>query len=124
MNSLVRICNTSDFRGLSKAEKVIKLVEKGHGGVRESLTATGISAPTYYRAKIAREEERKIGVAGRPKVLGDEREALLIVTIDEAREKKEPLNYQQIREKINSSRNILHTFKQFSLNKHLSKKLF
>jgi hypothetical protein len=107
MNPLVRICNTRDFCGLSKAEKAIKLVEKGYGGVRESLTAIGISA--YYRAKRARKEERKIGVTGRPKVLGDEREALLIVTIDEAREKKEPLNYQQIREKVNSTLETFYT---------------
>jgi hypothetical protein len=42
-------------------------------------------------------------------VLGDEGEALLIVTIDEIREKKEPLNYQQIREKVNSTLETFYT---------------
>jgi hypothetical protein len=60
MNSLVRICNTRDFHGLSKAEKAIKLVEEGHGGVRESLTATGISAQHIIEQKEQGKKRRRL----------------------------------------------------------------
>ena len=122
MNSLTRLCSTREYRGLSKVEKALKLVENNEGGVREALAATGTSAPQYYRAKRAREENRSIGVHGRPILLGDEGEALLIEAIDEGREKKDPLEYQEIKQKVKlHPSNTLHSFTQFSLYKHPNK---
>lgn len=100
MNSIHRVLSTQEYRGLSPAEKALKLVESKQYGVREALEATGVSAPQYYRAKRAREENRDIGVNGRPKVLGREGEALLIAALDDAREKQEPLSHKELREKV------------------------
>ena len=67
----------------------------------------GFNLEQLFRAKKAKIEHRPIGATGRPKVLGEEGEAMLVIAIDEARKKKRPMNYQQVKDKVN----ILHNKK-------------
>lgn len=122
MDSARHLLGTQDFRCLSAAEQAIKLIQEKHCGVREALRVTCVSAASYYRAKQALQEGRSIGVHGRPTILGDEGEALLVNALDEARDKQQPLSYAETRVKVFlPPRHANHTFIRFSLQKPIIK---
>ena len=100
MNSVRRITTTQEYHGLSNIEKAHKLIEEKQAGVREVCRVLGVNAGQLTRAKKAKAESKQIGVNGRPKILGEEGEAMLVNAIDEARKKKEPMNYHEVKNKV------------------------
>lgn len=100
MDSLVRLTRTSEYRGLSKVEKAIKLMEEERCSFPRAARATGAAVATIFRAKKAREEGRPIGVPGRPLILGIDGEECLVMAIQEADDKRKQLSYVKLRERV------------------------
>jgi|SRR5271163_407212 hypothetical protein len=100
MNSLVRVSRTSAYRGLSKVDRALKLMDEEGAGLRESAEAVEISYSKLFRAKKAREENREIGVHGRPRILNTKEEAELVQAIVDADIAGKPLTYKRLREVV------------------------
>jgi hypothetical protein len=69
------------YHGLSKGERILKLIEEEHCRVRQAVVVTGVSIPQIYRVKKAKAEEREIRVRRRPKALRTEKETLLVIAL-------------------------------------------
>lgn len=100
MHSVVRITRTSAYRGLSKVDKAVKLVEEEQCSLPEASNATGVPVTTIWRAKKAKAEKRTVGVPGRPLLLGIDGENCLVVAIQEADEQRKQLTYAKLRERV------------------------
>jgi transposase-like protein len=114
-SKLARYTHLREYRGLSAVEKAVKLIQERQSSIREAAGATGADPSAVFRAKKALKENRAIGVAGRPKVLGIEGEASLLEAIKEADEKRKSLTYQQLRDRVSCMfRNIFLVFQCIS----------
>lgn len=100
MFSLAREAATGEYRGLSRVERGVKLVEDGKATLREAATALGMDHMKIWRALHAKKEGRPIGKRGRPRLLNPLEEAQLVKAAEEADKLQKGLTLARLREEV------------------------
>jgi hypothetical protein len=116
-----RLRAMTEYRDFSDVEKVVKMCNEKGVSDRVAAKACSLSRRAVERAKKAVQENRNIGLSGRPRLLASEYEVELVRLIDETEAEQKHLTMEEVQEKVcvpsflfpHSKHSISHTLSPF-----------